>query len=57
MKLEDLKCVDNNINLDKYIEYREYTKSNMQYPEWLGDFTKEDLKELLDNGTKIWLII
>lgn len=29
MKLEDLKCVDNNINLDKYIEYREYTKSNM----------------------------
>ena len=55
MKLEDLKCVDNNINLDKYIEYREYTKSNMQYPEWLGDFTKEDLKELLDNGTKIWL--
>lgn len=55
MKLEDLKCVDNNINLDKYIEYREYTKSNMQYPEWLGDFTKEDLKELLDNGTKIWI--
>ena len=29
MKLEDLKCVDNNINLDKYIEYREYTKSNI----------------------------
>ncbi len=55
MKLKDLKCVDNNFNLDKYIEYREYTKSNMQYPEWLGDFTKEDLKELLDNGTKIWL--
>ena len=29
MKLEDLKCVDNNINLDKYIEYREYTKSSI----------------------------
>lgn len=28
MKLEDLKCVDNNINLDKHIEYREYVKSN-----------------------------
>ena len=27
MRLEDLKCVDNNINLDKYIEYREDVKS------------------------------
>ena len=27
MKLEDLKCVDNNNNLDKYIEYRECVKS------------------------------
>ena len=55
MKLEELKCVDNNINLDRYIEYREEVKSNMQYPEWLGDFTKEDLKELLSSGTKIWI--
>ena len=55
MKLEDLKCVDNNINLDKYIEYREDVKSNMQHPEWLGDFTKEDLEILLSCGTKIWI--
>lgn len=27
MKLEDLKRIDDNIDLDKYIEYREYVKS------------------------------
>lgn len=46
MKLDDLKCIDDNIDLDKYIEYREYVKSNMQHPEWLGDFTKEDLEKI-----------
>lgn len=55
MKLEDLKRIDDNIDLDKYIEYREYVKSNMQHPEWLGDLTKEDLEKLLSNGTKIWI--
>lgn len=43
MNLNSLKCIDNNIDLDKYIEYREYVKSYMEHPEWLGDFTKEDL--------------
>ena len=55
MKLENLKRIDDNIDLDKYIEYREYVKSNMQHPEWLGDFTKEDLEKLLSSGTKIWI--
>lgn len=55
MKLEDLKRIDDNIDLDKYIEYREYVKSNMQHPEWLGDLTKEDLEKLLSSGTKIWI--
>ena len=27
MNLNSLKCIDNNIDLDKYIEYREYVKS------------------------------
>lgn len=55
MNLNSLKCIDNNIDLDKYIEYREYVKSYMEHPEWLGDFTKEDLEELLNSGTKIWI--
>ena len=55
MKLDNLKCINDNIDLDKYIEYREDVKRNMQHPEWLGDFTKEDLIMLLSCGTKIWL--
>lgn len=55
MKINNLKCVDKNIDLDEYIKYREEVKSKMQHPDWLGDFTKEDLKKLLDNGSKIWM--
>lgn len=55
MKLEELICINENIDLDKYIEFREYVKDNMTYPEWLGDFSKEDLKELLNNNSKVWI--
>ncbi len=55
MKLEELEIKSDNIDLDKYIEFREDVKSRMEHPEWLGDFTKEDLKELLKNGSKIWV--
>lgn len=55
IKLSDLKCVCENINLDKYIEFREDIKSKMEYPEWLGDFSKEDLEFMLSNGSKIWV--
>lgn len=55
MKLEDFKCKDNNIDLDKYIEFREYVKSTMEHPDWLGDFSREDLTSLLNNGSKIWV--
>lgn len=55
MNLKDLKCMDNNINLDDYIEFKELVKQNMKYPEWLGDFSKEDLEELLLNNSKIWV--
>lgn len=55
MKLSYLNSINENINLDEYINLREKVKSNMNYPEWLGDFTKEDLEFLLNNGSKIWL--
>ena len=55
MKLSELKCINNNVNLDNYIEFRELVKKNMPHPEWLGDFTKEDLKEMVKNGTIIWV--
>ena len=55
MNLEDLKCISENINLDEYINFREMVKENMEYPEWLGDFTKEDLIYMLNNKSKIWI--
>lgn len=53
--LKELKRVSENVNLDEYINFRECVKQNMPYPEWLGDFSKEDLENLLKNGSKIWI--
>lgn len=55
IKLEDLKLKDNDIDLDEYIEFREYVKSYMEYPEWLGDFTKNQLEEMLKEESKIYV--
>ena len=55
MKLNELTCINENINIDEYITFRELVKTNMEYPEWLGDFSKEDLKDLLKNNSKIWI--
>lgn len=53
--IESLNCISDNIDIDKYLYYVQLVKSNMAYPDWLGDFTKEDIKELLENGSKIWI--
>ncbi|MBQ2872613.1 MAG: hypothetical protein IJE89_01275 [Bacilli bacterium] len=55
MKLTDLKCINKNINIDEYIKFRELVKQNMEFPEWLGDFTKEDLLSMLSVNTIIWV--
>lgn len=55
MNLKNLKCINENINLDEYISFREYIKKHMEHPEWLGDFTKEDLEFMLKNNSKIWI--
>ena len=55
MKIDDLKCVNDNIDLDEYVDFRELVKQNMEYPEWLGDFSKNDLVNMLKNGSKIWM--
>lgn len=55
LSLNDLKCVNHNIDLDEYIEFREYVKKHMEHPEWLGDFTRDDLEVMLSNGCKIWI--
>lgn len=55
LKLKDLIVIDDNINLDEYIEFREYVKKYMSHPEWLGSFTKDELNRLIKIGAKIWI--
>ena len=55
MNLNDFRCIDSNIDVIKYINFREMVKKNMNNPDWLGDFSKEDLIYLLNNGAKIWV--
>ena len=55
MKLEDLVCVSDNVDLDEYIKFRDEVKSHMEHPEWLGNFTKEELIELLNRDSKLWV--
>ena len=55
MKLEELECVKDTVDLDEYIKIREEVKSTMEHPEWLGNFTKEEIENLLSNGSKIWV--
>ncbi len=54
MKLDKFTCVSD-INMDKYIEFLEYVKNNMEHPDWLGDFSKVDLIDLVNNKSKIWV--
>ncbi len=55
MKLEELTCISENIDIDKYIDFREQVKKCMEHPEWLGNFSKEDLIKMLENKSKIWV--
>lgn len=53
--LSDLDCLSKNIDLKLYIEYMDYVKSTMKYPEWLGDFTIDDIEHMIESGSKIWI--
>lgn len=55
MKLSDLRCVNENINIKEYIEFRDLVKENMDHPDWLGDFDEDKLEILISIGSKIWM--
>ena len=55
MDFNNLKCVSNKVNLNDYFKLYHYVRDNMQNPEWLGTFTKEEIKDILSEGGKIWL--
>ena len=53
LNLNELNCINENINLDEYIDFREKVKKQMEYPEWLGDLSKDDLIKLINSDSKI----
>ena len=55
MKLNELKEVSSNVNLDEYLELYNYVRDNMEHPEWLGTFIKDEIIEILGIGGKIWM--
>lgn len=55
MDFYELKCVNNNVNLDDYLKLYMYVRQNMEHPEWLGTFTLKEIKNILSEGGKIWL--
>ena len=55
MKLTDLREVSNNVNLEEYLFLYKYVRDNMEHPEWLGTFTLDEIKEILNNDGKIWM--
>lgn len=55
MKLNEFKEVSDNVNLDDYLYLYNYVRDNMEYPEWLGTFTLDEINEILNIGGKIWM--
>lgn len=54
MELRNFNCVSNNHNLDEYLEFYNEVRNNMEHPEWLGTFTKEEIEKLLSIGGKLF---
>ena len=55
IKLNELKEVSTNVNLDDYLKLYEYVRENMNNKDWLGTFPRNEIEEILANGGKIWL--
>ena len=55
MELKDFKEVSDNVNLDDYLYLYNYVRDNMEHPEWLGTFTRDEIEKILNIGGKIWL--
>ena len=55
MKLADFREVSNDVNITEYLWLYNYVRDNMEHPEWLGTFSLDDIRELLNIGGKIWM--
>lgn len=55
MKLKELYCVSNNIDVKEYIKFREKVKRRMEHPDWLGDIGEKGTANLLNKRSKVWI--
>lgn len=47
MKINEFNCISEHNNIDEYLEFYKYVKSNMKEPSWLGEFSLNELKIFL----------
>ncbi len=50
-----MKVIVNDRDIDEYIVFRELVTNKMKRPEWLGDFSRDDLEFMLNHGSVIWV--
>ena len=54
MKINEFNCISEHNNIDEYLEFYKYVKSNMKEPFWLGEFSLNELKNILNNEGKLF---
>lgn len=54
MKINEFNCISKNNNIDEYLKFYKYVKSNMKEPSWLGEFSLNELINILNNEGKLF---
>ena len=54
MKINEFNCISEHNNIGEYLEFYKYVKSNMKEPSWLGEFSLNELKNILNNEGKLF---
>ena len=54
MKINEFNCISEHNNIDEYLEFYKYVKSNMKEPSWIGEFSLNELKNILNNEGKLF---
>jgi hypothetical protein len=58
MKIDKNKLIIRKLDIseiDAYVDYIKYVKAHMEHPEWLGEFTKEELNSMLSDNSCIYV--
>ena len=54
MKINEFNCISEHNDIDEYLEFYKYVKSNMKEPSWLGEFSLNELINILNNEGKLF---